>query len=100
MANDRPVPLHALAGGLIGEYPGFPAGRHAVSTADHSHVHSLVLLGLSREGAWRCWVPLTMIKTIHIRLEEYSHAKDISVRVGFKDGSPLVEGSAEGDEKS
>src|SRR5579885_2294607 len=53
VADDRALSIYAVAGLVIIEHAGLPPDRHTVSSANHHHVHSLVLLGLSRKGARR-----------------------------------------------
>ena len=48
-----PPQHHLVAGRVVAEHPGVPAGRHAVPAADHPHVHRLVVLGVPRQGARR-----------------------------------------------
>src|ERR1700730_10109430 len=50
-ADDRAVPLYAMAGSLIPEHASLPADRHAVIAAHHPDVHGLVVLGIPRQGA-------------------------------------------------
>src|SRR5271168_5130684 len=48
-----------MGGCVLRGDPGFPARGHVVPAANHPHVHRLVLLGLSRQGARRPWLSLT-----------------------------------------
>ena len=59
VADDRAVPLHALAGRVLREHAGVPPDRHAVPAADHPDVHGVVLLGVPRQGARRRGVSLS-----------------------------------------
>src|SRR6185312_3724741 len=51
VADDRTVSFHVVAGCFLAKHPSLPADRHAVSLANHPHVHRVVLLGVSRQGA-------------------------------------------------
>jgi hypothetical protein len=58
LPDDRAASFHAVAGGVLGPYPGIPPGGNAGAAAGHPDVHLLVLLGLSRQGAGRHRVSL------------------------------------------
>src|SRR5262249_4647730 len=50
--------LYAVAGCVLVGHAGVPSDRHALSAAGDPHVHQLVLLGVSRQGARRGWLSL------------------------------------------
>jgi Cytochrome bd terminal oxidase subunit II len=49
-AENRAVPLHAVAGGLVAKHASVSVDRHVVLAADHPDVYRLVLLGVPRQS--------------------------------------------------
>ena len=58
VADDRAIPLYAMAGGFVRQHAGLSPNWYALPATNHSDVHGLVLLGVPRQGPRRPRVSL------------------------------------------
>ena len=58
LANDRAASLYADAGRVLAWHTGVSPRRHTVFAAGDPGLLRLVVLGVPRQGARRCWLPL------------------------------------------
>ena len=58
LADDRPLPFHAVEGGATTKHASIPLGRRALPTPRYSDVFGPVLLGVSGHGASEHRIPL------------------------------------------
>ena len=58
VADDRASTFYPEPGGGIGKYASVPPGWHARAVAGYFALHRMVILGVSRQGAFEHWISL------------------------------------------